>query len=83
MTRKELDTITDITHRAADMNIIHRDRLSFFMDIEAAHADIPIDLDALLSADEFNFYHDIIGIQSHINRETLKLDDCFVPRFAR
>lgn len=42
-----------------------------------------LDLEKLLSADDFNFGHDIAGIHNHLNRETQKLDNCFLPRFAR
>jgi hypothetical protein len=42
-----------------------------------------LDLEALLKADDFNFSHDIAGIHNHLNRETKKLDNWFLPRFAR
>lgn len=42
-----------------------------------------LDLERLLNADDSNFNHDIIGIHYHLNRETKKLDNCFLPRFAR
>lgn len=42
-----------------------------------------LDLEALLKADDFNFRHDIAGIHNHLNRETKKLDNWFLPRFAR
>lgn len=42
-----------------------------------------LDLEKLLSADDFNFGHDIAGIHNHLNRETKKLDNCFLPRFVR
>lgn len=39
-----------------------------------------LDLDKLLSFDDFNLAHDIVGINNHIDRSTGKLDPTFVPR---
>ena len=53
-----------------------------FMDIAACHEKCPLRLNALLQADDFNFAHDVFGINRHLNRETYELEDCFVPRYA-
>lgn len=58
------------------------DLLHFDMDMTAANADIPLDIEKLRDAPAFDFAHDIYGIQQHINRHTGKLDDFFVPRCA-
>ena len=58
-------------------------KLQAMMDISAAHRAQPLDLDRWLAADDFNFMHDLIGIHSHINRETGKLENAFMPRFAK
>jgi len=60
-----------------------KDILSAQMDISAAHIEMPIKLNELLKADKFNFGHDVAGIINNMNRATSKLDNCFVPRFAR
>ena len=53
------------------------------MDITACHCNgCPLRLDDLLHADEFNFAHDVFGIRRHLNRETGKLENCFLPRFS-
>lgn len=53
------------------------------MDITAAHCNgNPLRLTDLLAADEFNFAHDVWGIMRHIDRETGRLGDCFLPRFS-
>lgn len=57
-------------------------RLDFIMDMSAAHLDCPMDLCALKAADRFTFAHDIGGITRHLNRQTAKLENCFVPRTA-
>jgi hypothetical protein len=41
-----------------------------------------LDLEGLLSADDINFGHDIVGIHNNLNHETYQLDNCFLPRFA-
>lgn len=61
-------------------------RQSVIMDLCAAdgvNGNRPIDFDALLAADEFNFLHDTLGVVKHMDRETGKLENNFVPRFAR
>jgi hypothetical protein len=56
----------------------------FAMDITATHCNgCRLDLQRLLDADEFNFAHDIFGIQIHIDRKTGKLGGHFLPRYAR
>jgi hypothetical protein len=53
------------------------------MDVTACHANgNPLRLFDLAAAPEFDFVHDVFGIYRHIDRETGKLSDCFVPRFT-
>jgi len=79
--------VAKIVERTGD--IINRqypdfDRLSMTMDIIACHNHAqPLDLKRLAEADDFNLIHDTIGIRKHLNRETLALNDCFLPRFAQ
>ncbi len=58
------------------------DLMSLNMDIGAAHLDCKIKLTELLDAQDGDFFHDVWGIQGHIDRETGKLTDCFLPRYA-
>lgn len=53
------------------------------MDICAVHHHTPMDLRGLSEADDFTLVHDISGIAAHINRNTGKLERCFLPRSAR
>lgn len=54
------------------------------MNITAAHANgNPLDLSALLVADDFNFAHDVFGIDRHICRDTGKMLNFFLPRFSK
>jgi hypothetical protein len=58
------------------------DPLALQMDLIACHANgTPLRLADLLAADSFDFWHDVNGIQRHIDRGTGKLRDCFLPRF--
>jgi hypothetical protein len=82
----KFDTIVKIIERAepiARANHIHLDRLTSIMDIDNADKQYPLDLAAMLTADASNFSHDFFGIRAHMNRETGKLEDNFVPRFYR
>lgn len=54
------------------------------MDLVACHANgCPMDFQRLLDAPDFDFFHDIDGIQRHIDRATGELGDCFLPRTAK
>ena len=54
------------------------------MDIDATHNNgCPLKLTELLAADDFNFVHDVFGIRANIDRKTGKLQNCFVPRYAK
>ena len=58
-------------------------RLDAEMDILACHLNgNPLKLWALLGADDFNFDHDVFGIHRHIDRETGRLKDFFLPRYS-
>jgi len=53
------------------------------MDLTACHANSnALGLDRIIIADDFNFVHDVFGIRAHLDRETGKLRDCFIPRFS-
>lgn len=81
----ELKTLVEIGNRASEIAKGQGHDIApmtFMMDVENAHKDIPMDLEALLKADKFNFTHDVFGIGNHMNRETGHLEGCFVPRFA-
>lgn len=86
-TKEEFVTIRKIAARAIEMAIGSsfqgRDKLDWIMDVAAAHEEFPLRLDELLSANDGNFAHDVFGVARHLNRETCKLENCFVPRFTR
>ena len=59
-----------------------RTRSDVFMDITATiMGGCRLRLDDLLAADDANFVHDIVGIETHLNHQTFLLEDSFVPRF--
>lgn len=59
------------------------DRIDIEMDIMATITNQSLDLDKLLSFDDFNFGHDIFGIINNLDRDTGELKNCFLPRSAR
>lgn len=85
-TKKDVLLIHRIAKRVADLckkDGRKLDLMSLEMDITACHLNgCPLKLSKLLKADEFNLLHDVAGISKHINRETGKLENCFLPRFA-
>jgi len=80
--KEDCEVIEKIVERAQELRI-ERDILDLEMDIEAAHENCPLRLKELLDADKFNFLHDVYGIINNLNRETGKLENCFLPRFAK
>lgn len=80
--KEEFDVIVKICERAENLGIEQNDRLTLIMDLENTHDSIGLNLQGLLEADDLNFSHDIVGIQTHINRDTKELEDFFVPRYA-
>lgn len=81
-TKSEYRLISKIARRAVN-KWQHLNHQHVEMDISAAHCNgCPMDLQKLLDADDFNFAHDVLGIRKHLDRETGKLRDCFLPRFA-
>ena len=76
----ELDLIDKIVTRASSKV---SNQFELMMDLCAVHNEVSLRLDELLHADDFNFFHDVMGIRNNINRETGELENCFMPRFAR
>lgn len=58
-------------------------KLDLVMDLEATHSWCPLQLEALLVANDLDFCHDVLGINRHLNRETGQLGGWFLPRFAQ
>ena len=70
-------------HMAREHGVKRFDRLNHFMDIIACHANgCQLKMQELLDADDFTFAHDTFGITRHMDRNTGKLTDCFLPRTA-
>ena len=82
--QNNVNLIMDITDRAwGKLKDNYKDKLDLMMDIDATNENCPLRLKELLNADDFNFYHDIIGIGNNLNRKTKKLENCFLPRYAK
>lgn len=80
-TKEEQETIHQIARRASETYGF--DLMTTSMDVTAVHANgCPLDLDGLAEAEPFDFAHDVSGIVRHIDRDTGKLTDCFLPRYS-
>ena len=86
-TEKDNDLIFDIAKRAVALykEIGQKvDIVSVEMDIKATHLNgCELRLKEFLEAKGFDFMHDITGINRHLNRDTGKLQNHFLPRFAK
>lgn len=91
VSKKEGRTVAQIVDRAvrkASSDSVlpagYFDREELSMDLIACHANgCPLDFDRLLIAPDFDFSHDINGIQRNIDRMTGELKNHFVPRCAK
>ena len=87
ITKEDNDIAVNIAKRAILMARklgVKYSQMDAVMDIEACHNNgCTLKLSELLEADDFNFAHDIFGIRRHINRNTGKLEHCFLPRFSK
>lgn len=83
MTATQMEKYTKIADRAEKIGY-KGDRLSLLMDIESADGVFNLRLDDWLSADDFNFAHDLYGIMNNIVRDEFPAKNFgfFVPRFA-
>ena len=84
-TKEEHALIAKIVERANDYEIAP-DPLSLSMDLDAVNSNgIPLDFERLLSFPEFDFRHDIVGIQNKMNRAGGEpiLYDFFLPRCSK
>lgn len=58
--------------------------LELQMDLTACHLNgCPLELERLLKFDSFDFWHDIAGIRSHIDRDTGQITKSFLPRSSK
>ena len=83
MNKKEFEIIAKVAERAENMGLLLFDRLSLIMDLKCVSEIWKLNFEEFLNADEFNFTHDICGIQNNLNRMTKEMENSFVPRFAR
>jgi hypothetical protein len=83
VTNEEFMIIMDIVERADEMELMAFDRLSLSMDLAFTHEELDLRLKDLLEADDFNFAHDIVGIQNNLNRQTKQMENYFLPRFTK
>src|SRR5687767_3117048 len=82
-----MGTIGKIADRAVEVYAKHGvriERMMIVMDLTACHfqGGQKLRLDDLLAADDFNFMHDVRGINYNLDRDTYQLRNGFSPRFA-
>lgn len=88
--RSDIEVINLIADRAAKLAVEHEvcydereAKRTFLMDLMAVHEHgCPLKLTELLNAENFDFAHDVFGINHHLNRKSYQLEDCFLPRYA-
>jgi hypothetical protein len=75
------DLVIKVANRANE--IFGVDRLTIIMDITyCIEGGCDLDLKGLVESDEMNFRHDIVGIHNNLDRNTKKMNNCFLPRYS-
>lgn len=82
MKKIKTDTILNVLKRAEDLGII-QDRMTLFLDLYNVNNIIDLDFERLANFNDFDFTHDIIGIQKNFNRQTKILENYFLPRCTK
>lgn len=86
VSKEENKLITEIADRAIKncdiFGTIIDDRMGLEMDLMLAHYEFNLRLEDLLLADDFNFSHDIMGIQNTIDRRNFCFTNHFLPRYS-
>lgn len=60
------------------------DKCTAYIDITICHSEArEMKLEELLNAPLMDFAHDVFGINQHLDHNTHKLTDCFLPRYAK
>lgn len=86
--KERLQLIMDIAKRARESDLLAFDTQALIMDLSCADRQFSLRLEEFLNADDFNFVHDIVGIQNNIDRRVVNDDGSvgkisrFVPRYA-
>lgn len=83
LTKDEFIVCGKIADRARNLGLYENNPVTCYMDIENAARYWHMRLEDWLSADDFDFVHDIVGICENIIREyPVLFTPYFVPRFS-
>lgn len=87
MTEEEQQAFVRVVDRAERLLMeqdVEFDRIDIVMDLLNVHEKcVPLDFERMADAPKGDFGHDIAGIWDNYNRETGKLENCFLPRCAK
>lgn len=79
-TKEETEIIVKVMQRVHKLYPNTFQHMDLMMDLTACHCNgTALDFEKLLEFDDFNFSHDIFGISGHIDRNTGKLLNSFLP----
>ena len=82
LTKEEYALCNKIAERA--VKVCGFDKCTAYMDITICHSEArEMKLEELLNAPLMDFAHDVFGINQHLDHDTHKLTDCFLPRYAK
>lgn len=79
----KLEIAGRIADRFADEIDAPLDKTTTTMDLMACNMLCPLDFDGLLSAERFDFIHDLRGINENLCHDTGILKNHFLPRYAK
>ena len=82
LTHSDLAKVNQAVDRALELLPWESMKMDLHMDLTASVIQGHINLDKLLTFDDSNFIHDVVGVVQHLNRQTGEMMNCFLPRSA-
>lgn len=72
-----------VADRANSMGLLKSDIVTFLIDLDVVDMYFDVRYQDWLDGPAFDFAHDVVGIQTHVDREYHTMDGRFMPRYAR
>ena len=83
ITEYELSLIESLLDRALVCGLQDNNYRIQWNNLVLAHKQLNLDLEELLLANDQDFTHDFLAIQEHVNSNSGRIEDGFVPHFIK
>lgn len=82
---KDFINIAEIAKKGITLidGIGEAETFDLIMYLDAAHKDVGLDLEMMLTGRDEDIVHDLVGIMDNLNKATGKLEGTWMPRFTK